>query len=70
MCDHCPLVQIWCMVLPDDAKAKLGDVQLWVSFTFSWVYMLAQVRLRLWHQHGCASMSAPLSMQTVMCGLA
>lgn len=31
------------MVSPDEAKAKLGDVQLWISFTFSWVYMLAQV---------------------------
>lgn len=33
------------MVSPEGAKAKLGSVQLWLSFTFSWVYMLAQVRL-------------------------
>eukprot|EP00892_Ulva_mutabilis_P009687 jgi/Ulvmu1/7090/UM033_0151.1 len=29
----------WCMIRPEKSNAELGDVQLWVTFTFSWLIM-------------------------------
>ena len=37
-------MQIWCMVSPAAANATLADVKRWVTFTFTWAYMLTQVR--------------------------
>eukprot|EP00892_Ulva_mutabilis_P009681 jgi/Ulvmu1/7085/UM033_0146.1 len=33
---------IWCMVSPAEANARLQDVKRWVTFTFTWAYMLTQ----------------------------
>lgn len=38
-------VQIWCMVVPGSANERLSDVKRWITFTFTWAYMLTQARL-------------------------
>lgn len=68
LCDVQPWVQIWCMVSPDEAKSKLGDVQLWISFTFSWVYMLAQVQPRHRPNIAVQACVAPSCQQISVCG--
>lgn len=39
-----PVLQSWCMAQPEKANEELGDVQLWITFTFSWFIMGLQVR--------------------------
>lgn len=42
--DFLLLLVIWCIVEPDKANAELADVQQWTTTTFTWAYMLSQVR--------------------------
>ena len=37
------VVQTWCMIQPGKSNTELGDVQLWITFSFSWLIMGLQV---------------------------